>query len=204
MKYKFLVLGHPRTGTGYMSALFRYLGYDVNHEEFGKDGISNWMYAVNNDECLPTWGTTIKRDENEFEHIFLVVRNPYTAIKSIINIENVVEQSLNYRLNYLNLDISGLNEVEIAIYVYHEWLKNIQNQYPMIKIIRLETAKEDLIKYLEENHLDIKFEKEEPSKNHNTRSQNFDYKEADFSSLSKKFQEVLREFCESYGYDYKN
>lgn len=205
IKYKFLILGHPRTGTGYMSKLFQYFGYDVGHEVFGKDGISNWMYSINNIYNMPVWGTRIKRDDNKFKYKLLVIRNPYTSIKSFINTENNAEKSLDYRLKYLNITIEGLNKVETAIYIYDEWIKTILKQYPDIKIIKLENAKDELNNYLINNKFNIKINnKLDPPKNYNTRNENNTYKDVDFNNISDKFKNILKDFCKKYNYNYEN
>ena len=51
---KFLCIGHPRCGTSSISQYLKYMGYDVCHENMGKDGISSWMLAVKSSDY--PWG----------------------------------------------------------------------------------------------------------------------------------------------------
>lgn len=51
-KRKFLILGHPRSGTGFMSILLQRYGYRVGHEWMMEDGISSWMLVVEDNKFL--------------------------------------------------------------------------------------------------------------------------------------------------------
>lgn len=78
----FLILGHPRSGTGYMARLFTALGYPVGHERLAKHGISSWMFAAYS-ESVPYSFDGGTRSDIEPKYVFHVVRHPIDAIASM-------------------------------------------------------------------------------------------------------------------------
>ncbi|NEO35141.1 MAG: hypothetical protein F6J90_01995 [Moorea sp. SIOASIH] len=94
----FLITGHPRCGSGFMSNLFRQLGFDIGHEKLGQDGVSSWLMAVK--DLNAPWGDNSSSYYVKFNYLILYVRNPQDALPSIL-LENEVERSLNFRRNYI-------------------------------------------------------------------------------------------------------
>lgn len=123
MEKEILILGHPRSGTGYMAKLFQANGYDIGHEVMGKDGTSNWQFAVCAD-AYPFNTDNIKRDDVEFSRIYHVIRNPLAAINSIVYTES---RSEHFRAKFVPL--VG-NAFERAILSYYGWNMLIQAQKP--------------------------------------------------------------------------
>lgn len=82
---QFLVIGHPRTGTGYAASLLRQLGFDVGHEKDGTDGLSSWMFAAD-DSQYPYAQDSVaaSRRTLHWNMLLLIVRDPRTAIPSIM------------------------------------------------------------------------------------------------------------------------
>lgn len=143
---KYLILGHPRSGTGYMAKLFQLNGLDVGHEIMGKNGQSNWQYAIPNDKCFP-WTKGVKSDYN-WDIIIHVVRDPFTAISSIAftetpysNEKSWKQISDQFRNKYLNLP--NTNRFDRAVVSYIGWNNLIKIQNPDY-LINLETAFNDL------------------------------------------------------------
>ena len=120
---EYLILGHPRTGTGYMAKLFQANGYDVGHEIVGEHGTSNWQFAVKAKE-YPFASDHFKRQEIEFANIYHVIRHPLHAINSIAAIE---QRSEPFRAKYIPL--TG-NVFEKAILSLYGWTMLIQSQMP--------------------------------------------------------------------------
>ena len=90
---RFLIIGHPRCGTGFMSKWFNYCyNYQIGHEIMGKDGISSWMMTVTDREY--PYSNFLKGDYN-FNQTFICIRHPLDAIQSIMNIENSKEARKN-------------------------------------------------------------------------------------------------------------
>ncbi|MFK4998907.1 hypothetical protein ACI2OX_21260 [Bacillus sp. N9] len=79
-KRKFLVLGHPRSGTGYMAYLLRQFGYGIGHERMGKDGISSWMFAVNDYQVFAD--QTLNKKNYTFDYTIMNLRHPIDIVSS--------------------------------------------------------------------------------------------------------------------------
>lgn len=126
---KFLVLGHPRSGTGFMSQLFFRFGLDVGHEMMCQDGISSWMFAVEENQVYTD--ESLNRKDFDFEHVIMVIRNPMDIICSTYWTENV-GPSLQFRQKYIDMD--GLNLVERAVKSVLGWYKIIEEQKPAVTI----------------------------------------------------------------------
>ena len=110
-KRKFLVLGHPRSGTGFMANLLSKYGYEIGHEEMGKDGISSWMFTV--DDYQVYVDNSLNRENFNFDYIIMNLRHPIDIISSTYYTENTSKKSLEYRKKHINLE--GLNQVEMAV-----------------------------------------------------------------------------------------
>jgi len=132
----YLILAHPRSGTGYMSALFKANGFDVGHEVMGSHGTSNWQFAVKAKE-YPFDIDGIKRQDVIFDRVYHVIRKPIDAINSIAYTE---QRSEEFRALYVPL--IG-NAFERAVLSYYGWNKIIASQLPDYTI-KLETAQKDL------------------------------------------------------------
>ncbi len=144
---KYLIIGHPRCGTGFMSKLFKHNGLDVGHEVKGKNGTSDWQYAIVKEKCFP-W-TTGSRDEHKFDMVIHNVRDPFTAIPSIVFTEtpNVGERSWRtvseqFRRNYVQFP--DKNVFDNAAHSYLGWNKIIEDQDISNKVVRIENAMQDL------------------------------------------------------------
>ena len=211
---KFLVTGHPRTGTYYTSRLFKKYGFGIGHERLAVDGMSSWLHAVTDLKTREMGRLTKKSDlpsryHLEVNHLLLQVRHPQDAIPSII-VENRGNLSYRYRrfhiYNELGIDIhDGVNYVERAALSYINWIKIIEAQDPDA-ILKLEHIEEDLQRFYKNNDID-------PIIN-----QDYDIKEdknstitmtgmpkpvlspQDYNSLSTGIRDDLLGFCERYHY----
>jgi hypothetical protein len=153
---KYLITAHPRSGTKYMSELFKNNGHDVGHEEMGKDGTSNWQMAVYANEYPYKGKDNFTRMDIEFDMIIQVIRNPIDAVSSIAFTEQPSEW---FRSKYIS--IYG-NFVERAILSYVGWNKLILSQAPDM-ILPLEKAAQmlnfnDVEKSNQRGHYDLKHE----------------------------------------------
>lgn len=121
-----LGLGHPRTGTGYHSALLRSFGLDVLHEVRGKDGIVAWQLAANdkNDNYV----YILPRDVPVVnpEVILYNVRDPFQSIPSIVFTEDIHQPSLAFRERHGV--VKSANIVETAIRSLAQWDKLIEDR----------------------------------------------------------------------------
>ncbi|WP_028402602.1 sulfotransferase family protein [Ectobacillus panaciterrae] len=141
---KFLVLGHPRSGTGFMVKLFRQFGYQIGHEIMGRDGISSWMLVV--DDYQVYTDLTLNRKDFTFDYIIMNLRHPLDIISSSYFTENPSRVSLDYRKKHLNLE--GLNRVEVAVKSVLDWYKKIELQRPNLKVCIDKNPEEKLFYFL--------------------------------------------------------
>lgn len=132
MTKDYLILAHPRSGTGYMANLFKLNWIDVGHEVMGESGTSNWQFAVKADS-YPYDVDGIRRQDVEFKNVIHVVRKPFDAIMSIAFTEG---RSEAFRAQYI--PIVG-NYLERAVLSYYGWNMLIKSQQPDITC-KLENA----------------------------------------------------------------
>lgn len=98
-KRQFLVVGHPRSGTGYAAWLLQQRGFDVGHERMGEHGTSSWLFAVHQGPYPFTFDNTC-RDRFKFEQVIHIIREPVAAIASVFHTEHGSEE---FRSRYLTL-----------------------------------------------------------------------------------------------------
>ena len=213
-KKSFLITGHPRCGSLYMSLLFSRFGFNVNHEWFGDDGICSWLYAVN-DLNMPILGKqTIDPSASyftQFDYTLAYVRNPFDAIPSIL-IENRGERSYNYRRNHiineLDIDLDDYSsDLERAIASYLFWNKIVQLKKP-VRTFKVEDCIQSVHDFLMATNLinepitiqglDL------PTNANSTISLGFSKPEippTDYSTIACHLKEELLAFCEHHGYE---
>lgn len=76
-----LVVGHPKSGTGYMAKLLQAHGLGVGHERMGRNGIASWMFAAVT-TSVPHSFDGSARALFEFHYVLHVVRHPLPVIAS--------------------------------------------------------------------------------------------------------------------------
>jgi hypothetical protein len=123
----YLILAHPRCGTGYMAKLFFANGIRIGHEKVKRDGTSNWQMAVQSPE-YPFPGDKYRRQDLRVGQIIHLLRDPLPAVASIAYTER---RSEYFRAQYVNL--LG-NEFEKAILSLSGWNKIIRAQMPTYTI----------------------------------------------------------------------
>lgn len=133
-----IVLGFPRSGTKTLSKV-----YNLGHEEFNKNGISDW-------HLLPTY----KIDNND--DLIHVVRNPVDCISS--NFYTALFDSIQFLKQSSGIEKST-RVLDILIRSWIYWNKKIRELAPdlTIKIEEIATFKENVRKHpnLDFNELDI-------------------------------------------------
>lgn len=136
-KYKILVVGHPRSATRFMSRLLQVFGMDVDHEKFGKDGISSWYLSPE------------KERKCEFENIIAVMRDPWKIVVSSA-----------HNLQWSTVDIRRKNcKFKVTKNIYETSARSVLCWYDMILkqnpglIVKPETVGENLFNFLVERKL---------------------------------------------------
>ena len=200
--FKILGVGHPRTGTGYTSALLKSWGLNVGHEVWDIDGIVAWQCLIPQAEAriklagrLPYMVDNIVLDELEFDHVIHSVRDPKTSIPSIVKTEigSIEWRSLWVPFSNKNSDV----ENAILSIVFTDY--RIECFFENRIVYKIETEKDILRDYLISNGFELLEDKEEPSKNHNKKR---DYKkEVDWDSVRPRFRTMINKYCTKYGYE---
>jgi hypothetical protein len=200
-KKKFLVLGHPRSGTGFMVKLLRQHGYHIGHEVMGRDGISSWMFVVEDYQVFTD--KLLNRKDFEFDYVLMNIRHPLHIVTSSYFTENPNKPSMDYRKKHLELE--GLNREEMAVKSVLDWYKCIELQRPHLKICIDKNPEEKMFYFLkrfENINLEAPIPKIEGKVNPRNHA-NLDYtflKERCDKSIMTEFEN----FCSLYGYELSN
>jgi hypothetical protein len=129
--FPLLVIGHPRCGSGYMSKLLAAFSLDLGHEKIGGDGISSWMFSVDDEEYPFYMDEHSSHKKNKyFKYKICYIRNPIDAIPSIVRENNYSSASYEFRRKHIisnfNIDLNDFNssfQKAVASYVF--WYKYI-------------------------------------------------------------------------------
>ena len=108
---KLAVIGHPRCASGYMSRLAMRYGLEVGHEHYGRDGISSWMFTVEDLNPPYPLRDRVTPVNTTFEYTLLHVRNPAEAVPSVM-LENAIGRSFSFRRQHILRECG----VDIATY----------------------------------------------------------------------------------------
>lgn len=171
---KFLIIGHPRCGTGYSAKLMQSYGFDVGHEVMGKHGISSWFLAFPND----TRHKIPKPNLINYEHMITNVRNPIDAINSIVftetphmveNRKEKVTHAFDFRAKYVDIN-DKQPAIVSAIKSYLGWYKMIEDYYEPDHVLYVD--KENTIEdFFKKNEISFKLKTQGlPPTNYNSRS----------------------------------
>jgi len=209
-----LLIGHPRCGSGYMSKLLDYFGLEVGHERMGGRGISSWMFAVEDEQNpFALDSQSRSRRNTHFGSVIHFVRDPRTAIPSIIRENRHAEKSYAFRrkhiLSAFGVDLDAAqSEVERALLSYVYWNKIIERQ-PVDLRVRVEEAEAATRVFLEErNWLGPEAEAgSPPPKDINAQKlykgklpERPDLRAEDWYSISDTAKSEANEMCRRYGY----
>lgn len=138
-----LVVGHPRSGTGFMSRLLQAFGLSIGHERMQEHGISSWMQAGRATAGVWNW--------SRFGDVLHVVREPLSVISSmaftVLPKPSVIER--------MGREIAIPREagpVEQACHTYLGWNKLIDSRQPRMRV-RVEEAPAIIRQFLRERRL---------------------------------------------------
>lgn len=195
-RVKILGVGHPRTGTGFTSAILQSWGLDVGHEKLGKDGIVAWQLAIKHGP----WPFINEEIGDNLEHDILIynVRNPKTSIASIVFTEDIRKESLNFRLEQGKV-LRSPNRVEQAIYSILRWDLLINQMNPDFTY-RIEDQSKDLFEFLKSKDLEIKWVEKTEKVNSRDHSDISDL-EQEMSKIRPSLRSRINDYCVRYGYE---
>ena len=135
---RILILGHPRSGTGYTASCFRAAGWEVGHEIIGRDGIASWMWAVNSDEV--PWGDA-RRNAACPGIVLHVLRDPAECLCSVACTESDSEK---WRMKWISIP-KGLHLLERSVWSMHAWGALIRGNNPT-HTCQLESVEETVVR----------------------------------------------------------
>ena len=151
MPREILCVGHPRTGSGFMAAVFtKHCGLAVGHEQMKEAGISSWMFAGQ------SWEVPFGKDDyakfprlSKFRIVFNFVRDPRTALPSIVRELRHSPEAYNFLreeiFQGLGIDLAGFsNEADRAIASLRFWNLLCIERFPTLIPLRIERLVEDL------------------------------------------------------------
>lgn len=191
---KYLIIGHPRCGTGFMSKLFLKNNLEVGHERMGSNGTSDWQYAIHDEKVFP-WTNGVRND-HKFDLVIHNVRDPFTAIPSIVFTETpqVGEKSwrtVSEEFRRFYIEFPDTNVFENAAHSYLGWNQIITTSEPDM-VVRIEHAFDDLkeIKVITEKLGDKKVN----SRKHG------DMTKEQWNQIPSNILNLLEEFCKKHNY----
>lgn len=144
IRKRFLVTGHPRSGTAYMSALMRACGLDVGHERMRGDGISAWQFAVDCDSVSHHRRPRGRR-RYRFDSLIQVVRDPIQTLRSVLYTEDCSRRSLAFRSRFVSIPTDSPSDAAATSIV--GWNRLISEQDPAL-VVRVEEAPGELARFL--------------------------------------------------------
>ena len=146
-----LCVGHPRTGSGFIAAVFeKHCGLSVGHEEMKEAGISTWMFAGK------SWEVPFGRNEyakfprlSRFDIVFNFVRDPWTALPSVLRELRYSPEAYHFLreeiLAGLGVDLESFsNEADRAVASLRLWNTLCVERFPNSIPVRIEKLSEDL------------------------------------------------------------
>lgn len=193
---KILVVGHPRTGTGYTAKLLKSWGLDIGHEKMGENGISAWQLAVQH-EKNPVY-LNVNYEQFDWSSVIYCVRDPKFSIPSIVYTENNKKESLEYRQKYGSFPIHT-NPIINAIRSIVAWDKLIKK----IKVdctYRIEDQDQLLFKFISSKE-NLKYSDVFVNKKQNQRKHpDWDQMINEYGTVADRHIKMLDDFCKQYGY----
>lgn len=143
-----VVVGHPKSGTKYMSALLQCFGLDVQHEKLGVDGISSWQWAVVTN-AVPFSFDKSSRSGMSIGHLIHVLRDPYKVVSSAMYLSRKSEK---FRRQFVLIYSPETHPVIRTVQSYIGWNRLIRAQQPDLTVA-VEDCMQVLYNYLRDTGL---------------------------------------------------
>jgi len=206
---KLLCLSHPGSGAKYAIDFFNKLGLNIGLENMEKDGLANWMLAVNAKRY--PWGNVTNRSRYYFANTIHVIKNPFAAIPGIIldNHRTMNKRSYQFKREHIQKELNiALPETEkdqvsplvTAVQSFIYWNKIIENKKPDF-VFRVDHDQENMANFLRDKKL---IPEAGMSRNayHETLEKHpkQTISENEYKALPPNLIEELILFCEKYNY----
>lgn len=208
----FLIVGHPRCGTGFSANLLNQCGLDIGHEANGKDGLSSWMFAVDDHAPYATDKIANRQSALVWNKLILPLRDLQTAVPSVMNENCYAQLSYDYRRHHIRaMNGTDLNDLssnfERAVASILSWVELIEKLGPDCRF-RIEDQSEVLLDFAQANlnakfkhpeHLDLApYNANKPYAGVRYPKQNIT--SVDWASLPEETWKRVVQYCNRYGY----
>ena len=220
--FDFLIVGHPRCGSGFSSYYFNLLGIKACHEQTkdlnftGYKALSSWAMTIvhtPDDNISPRFGQfgADWRRNITYGTKIVYLRNPFESFKSIID-ENTNEIANNFSIKIRNAYIKKkLNKnilvynthIEKAIASYLFWYELLLNDTENLFFFRIEHDLEKLQEYLKKEHKCQLNDVSGADVNNQVNSKpnvRTNLTKEHYSNVNKDLMKSLNDFCVKYGY----
>lgn len=211
--YPLLIIGHPRCGSGYSASLCQAIGLKIGHEKLEDDGICSWMFATDDDCPWALNDGARTRRFKYFKDIVMHVRNPRSAIASIMRDNEHSAASYNFRkkhiFNHFNVDLDKYDDNftrAVASYVY--WNKLVLLQNPSC-VFRVEDEGEKLVNFLRVSGSigelgEIEYPSNDVNANKKYQGKTVEKPDVDLAAFTLLPDSLLKELnalCHKFGYE---
>ena len=122
---RIIILGHPRSGTGYAAEVCKAAGLNVGHERNGRDGISSWMWVAKKSEV--PWGHGYTEEEDEDTIVVYILRDVNDTVASVFHTEWL---SAEWRAKEIGTSESHLKTLDGAHHSIYEWYRLAHRNWP--------------------------------------------------------------------------
>lgn len=201
-QFDLLVIGLPRTGTGYTHMLLRSFGLDVGHEVIRPDGTADWQLSLKPKSKKPYGERALKLFKRGI--VIRTARNPRDTIPSFVTKVVLDPTPLKFIMMELNPNLAGLNKLEQCIEIMYLIEKKIDQWKPDFTF-KVESSSKDLYDFISQYKKDLcpfnpKCESE--LKFYNKRTYGIwgpELKELE-ANLKDKYKRKLNSMCVKHGY----
>lgn len=199
-----LFLGHPAAGPRIAAEHCGRLGLDVGHETLGEDGISTWALAVDDMNPDAQGPGARKRRALHWDVMIQVLRDPATAVPSIMREDARAPVSYDFRRRHIlaetGIDLDGFESgIDRAVASLCLWHRIIAEQSPAF-VFRVESGADALKSHLTDAGVAIGDPGAADASPLDPESPEPDEEPADWTTLSDSARALLVEYCNTYGY----
>ena len=211
----FMILGHPRSGTGYIAKLFSSLGVEIGHEGIGKHGVSCWTFVAEKANHLHGGSgkmgkiAKVSRQDFNYKHLVHIIRNPFDVINSVYYTESVPYSQvfrLLHALPRISTDFrvkkkEHKENLSDSILSVVRWNNMIESMNPDA-LFKVESCEEEVTEFLEAQGYKLKKEKVFGNKHYNTRKASSEnkLKISDYDCIEPEVLEELNTYCQKHNY----
>jgi len=198
-----LIVGCGRSGTSYISKLWKNMGLDINHERYGAHGLSNWYFTPGHQMTKGPFGAErMVFGDYDYKCIFHQVRHPLSAISSVTTLAH---QSWNWLSSWVPIEKDD-SLLKKSMKYWHHWNILAENMAELTyQVEQIDEVLEELCNRLGKSDLftnnNINKIKKMPSDINSREHDAFSWK--DLQIEDSVLCEWIKEQAKRYGYSIK-